>query len=130
MIFHTKIIKIQNKKSNPPSKHCKTFQKFTFFEKYIFFIIFSDFLKKTRKPNFEIWPWDPSRSLSHVLLSNMAQELCQTALLRSVSSHLKFSLELWSAGRPELLACGGSWVQNDEKPMVFNGFWRVQGSKW
>ena len=70
--------------------------------------MFSDFSKKTRKPNFEIWPWDPSRSLSHVLLSNMAQELCQTALLRSVSSHFKFSLELWSAGRLELLARLGS----------------------
>ena len=80
-------------------------------------MIFYDFSKKTRKPNFEIWPWDPSRSLSHVLLSNMAQELCQTALLRSVSSHFKFSLELWSAGRPELSG-------------PFRSFWTIPDNIW
>ncbi len=86
--------------SNPSSKlYLRDFQKITCLENKCFFVVVftnchNNNMNKSREPNFEIWPWDPSRSLSHVLLNILAQSLRRTALLRSVLSRLKLLLEL------------------------------------
>ena len=57
--------------------------------------------KSNKNLNFEIWPWDPSKSKDLVLLIISLQDFWSEAFIVKISSQFTFLLELWSAGRLE-----------------------------